>query len=479
MEERVRTIIFCADVSKWSEVKIKITNDLTPSEMADDEDWGITPDYKNVMTEKEQRFGSQAVPGRVGHVDVNKLIQGVLKSDAESKKNSFPKASYGYGGKFGVEKDRMDKSAVGTDYRSEMAKHSSQQDYSKGFGGRYGVQKDRQDKAALGYEHREELSKHSSQKDYAVGFGGKYGVQKDRVDASSVGYGDAPEPSAPHQSQQRAGVGTGQNRASELRARFEKLALDRNKPVERPSRPQVGRLKPNIFTHPMSAEEPKSEPKPAKLTPKFVSSMAQAFEKKKAGTQEEEKTNEGVDEVWKSEPVHKFVKPPSPESEPEVEEQSEKKLEEHEEMEPSYQPSQPTEPTEYKKTSNITAVAAFDFNASQSDELSFRAGDTIVNIDKFDESWWSGCIGTRWGIFPANHVREIKSEAAATGASAHSTSNTTATALYDFVASQSDELSFKVVLVVWPHWGSIWHLSSHLCVRKLTPHSFHTMILLI
>lgn len=32
-----------------------------------------------------------------------------MKSDAESKKNSIPKASYGYGGKFGVEKDRMDK----------------------------------------------------------------------------------------------------------------------------------------------------------------------------------------------------------------------------------------------------------------------------------------------------------------------------------------------------------------------------------
>lgn len=37
--------------------------------MADDDDWDITPDYKNVMTEKEQRFGAKAVPGRVGHIE--------------------------------------------------------------------------------------------------------------------------------------------------------------------------------------------------------------------------------------------------------------------------------------------------------------------------------------------------------------------------------------------------------------------------
>ena len=37
--------------------------------MADDDDWGITPDYKNIMTEKEQRYGVDAVPGRVEHIE--------------------------------------------------------------------------------------------------------------------------------------------------------------------------------------------------------------------------------------------------------------------------------------------------------------------------------------------------------------------------------------------------------------------------
>ena len=37
-------------------------------------------------------------------------------------------------------------------------------DHSKGFGGKYGVQTDRVDKSAFGYDHHEKLEKHESQK---------------------------------------------------------------------------------------------------------------------------------------------------------------------------------------------------------------------------------------------------------------------------------------------------------------------------
>lgn len=40
---------------------------------------------------------------------------------------------------------------------------SSIADYSKGFGGKFGVQKDRVDKSALGYDHKENVAKHESQ----------------------------------------------------------------------------------------------------------------------------------------------------------------------------------------------------------------------------------------------------------------------------------------------------------------------------
>lgn len=37
-------------------------------------------------------------------------------------------------------------------------------DYSSGFGGKFGVQKDRQDKSAAGWDYLEKVDKHESQK---------------------------------------------------------------------------------------------------------------------------------------------------------------------------------------------------------------------------------------------------------------------------------------------------------------------------
>ena len=37
-------------------------------------------------------------------------------------------------------------------------------DYTSGFGGKFGVQNDRQDKSAVGWEHIEKVEKHESQK---------------------------------------------------------------------------------------------------------------------------------------------------------------------------------------------------------------------------------------------------------------------------------------------------------------------------
>lgn len=39
-----------------------------------------------------------------------------------------------------------------------------EKDYNKGFGGKFGVQKDRVDKSAVGWEHHEKVEKHESQK---------------------------------------------------------------------------------------------------------------------------------------------------------------------------------------------------------------------------------------------------------------------------------------------------------------------------
>ncbi|XP_043309844.1 src substrate cortactin-like [Cervus canadensis] len=60
-----------------------------------------------------------------------------------------PKASHRYRGKFGVEQDRMDKSAVGHEYQSKLSKCCLQVDSIWGFGGEFGVQLDRVDQNLL------------------------------------------------------------------------------------------------------------------------------------------------------------------------------------------------------------------------------------------------------------------------------------------------------------------------------------------
>ncbi|GFS74145.1 hematopoietic lineage cell-specific protein [Nephila pilipes] len=167
---------------------------MNDSKNGGDDDWETDPDFINDVTEEEQRWGSKTVEGSgrtSAAINIQELRSNVVKDDAELKKQVLDdsmKPSYGYGGKFGVQADRMDKSAVGHDYVAQIEKHASQTDAVKGFGGKYGVQADRQDKSAVGWDHHEKVDKHASQKDYSSGFGGKFGVQEDRVDRTAVGW---------------------------------------------------------------------------------------------------------------------------------------------------------------------------------------------------------------------------------------------------------------------------------------------------
>lgn len=83
---------------------------------------------------------------------MEKLRRETAEADSLKKKKELsegPNPSFGYGGKFGIEKDRMDQSAVGHDYTPKLEKHVSQKDYSVGFGGKFGIQTDRIDKVTV------------------------------------------------------------------------------------------------------------------------------------------------------------------------------------------------------------------------------------------------------------------------------------------------------------------------------------------
>lgn len=95
-----------------------------------------------------------------------------MEHEQVKQKEHTPKASYGYGGKFGVEKDRMDK--VGRFVAAEPRLVSPPADVL--FCSVSAAQ------VAMGHDYVAQVEQHSSQKDMAKGFGGKFGVQKDRVD---------------------------------------------------------------------------------------------------------------------------------------------------------------------------------------------------------------------------------------------------------------------------------------------------------
>merc|ERR1719259_474645 len=77
---------------------------------------------------------------------MNKFREEVVNENKENYKKKVQERGYntshGYGGKFGVQTDRMDKSALGHDYIGKVDKHESQKDYKAGFGGKFGVLQD-------------------------------------------------------------------------------------------------------------------------------------------------------------------------------------------------------------------------------------------------------------------------------------------------------------------------------------------------
>ncbi|CAH0553266.1 unnamed protein product [Brassicogethes aeneus] len=179
----------------------------------EDDEWETDPDFVNDVNEEQQRWGSSTVQGSgrtAGAIDMAQLRKETEAADAQKKKKQHDETNpgFGYGGKFGVETDRMDKSAMGHEYIAKVEKHASQMDYSTGFGGKYGIQTDRVDKSAVNWDHKEKVEKHASQKDYAAGFGGKFGVQSDRQDKSAVGW-DHLEKVEKHESQKDYAKGFG------------------------------------------------------------------------------------------------------------------------------------------------------------------------------------------------------------------------------------------------------------------------------
>ncbi|KAL1393859.1 hypothetical protein HDK64DRAFT_261224 [Phyllosticta capitalensis] len=106
------------------------------------------------------------------------------------------------------------------------------------------------------------------------------------------------------------------------------------------------------------------------------------------------------------------------------------------------------------------AVAQYDYEKAEDNELELHEGEVISNIDMVDEDWWMGQNSRGdTGLFPSNYVELVDDEpepaaaapapaaapvpaAPAAPAAAPASAGKTATALYDYEAAEDNELSF-------------------------------------
>ena len=66
-----------------------------------------------------------------------------------------------------------------------------------------------------------------------------------------------------------------------------------------------------------------------------------------------------------------------------------------------------------RDSSPISATALYDYEASEDNEISFKQGDSITNIHKLDKDWWQGQVRGQVGLFPNNYVALLEQKPAA------------------------------------------------------------------
>uniref|UniRef100_A0A9L0T2J3 Hematopoietic lineage cell-specific protein n=1 Tax=Equus caballus TaxID=9796 RepID=A0A9L0T2J3_HORSE len=450
----------------WKSV---VGHDVSVSVETQGDDWDTDPDFVNDISEKEQRWGAKTIEGsgRAEHINIHQLRNKVSEEHDILKKKemeSGPKASHGYGGRFGVERDRMDKSAVGHEYVAEVEKHSSQTDAARGFGGKFGVEKDRADKSAVGFDYKGEVEKHTSQKDYAKGFGGQYGIQKDRVDKSAVGFNEMEAPTTAYK--KTTPIEAASSGARGLKAKFESMAEEKRKREEEEKAQQMARQQqerkalvkmsheaqqpaatveepvvPAPLPKKISSEAwppagscPPSEPEPVRTSREHPVPALPSRQNPPEDNEEPPalppRTLEGLqveeEPVYELEPEPDPKPKPKPEPEPEPEPETENDYEDVGEMdryeqdegdyEDVLEPEDPSFPSTLAGSSGgpagagagISAVALYDYQGEGSDEISFDPDDIITDIEMVDEGWWRGRCHGHFGLFPANYVKLLQ-----------------------------------------------------------------------
>jgi uncharacterized membrane-anchored protein YhcB (DUF1043 family) len=86
--------------------------------------------------------------------------------------------------------------------------------------------------------------------------------------------------------------------------------------------------------------------------------------------------------------------------------------------------------------------ALYNYDATEESELSFKANDRLVVLQKDDSGWWQGELNGRVGMFPSNFV-EVVDPNAATNSSEQKELGGQCKVLYDYNADSDSELTIK------------------------------------
>lgn len=128
--------------------------------------------------------------------------------------------------------------------------------------------------------------------------------------------------------------------------------------------------------------------------------------------------------------------------------------------------SQPV-PDNHNAKASIRAIAQYDYDKAEDNEIQLLEGEYVVDIDMVDRDWWLGSnVRGERGLFPSNYVEIVEhdqqsqnppntqdadgtaesvppAESATTlPTAASTTASPSATALYDYEAAEDNELSF-------------------------------------
>lgn len=55
----------------------------------------------------------------------------------------------------------------------------------------------------------------------------------------------------------------------------------------------------------------------------------------------------------------------------------------------------------------VLGLDRYNYEPQGDDELKLMENDIITVLNKQDDGWWEGTIGTRRGVFPANYVAPV------------------------------------------------------------------------